>query len=113
MAKIDKFDLLDEIKENVLEALNYLSDEIISLDNIIVNEPSMKRLNYVIILLPLKKYFSIPLEELSNYVGSFICFKMKEISGYNTTKGFINLELSNDFMLDRFYCQCCTITHII
>jgi arginyl-tRNA synthetase len=58
-----------------------------------------------VVTFPLTKLSRKSPEQTGNEIGAFIADELKEISGFNVIKGFLNISLSDTYWLDVFYTE--------
>ncbi len=58
-----------------------------------------------VVTFPLTKLSRKSPEQTGNEIGAFIEAELKEISGFNVIKGFLNISLSDTYWLDVFYTE--------
>ncbi|HZX57172.1 MAG TPA: arginine--tRNA ligase [Mucilaginibacter sp.] len=58
-----------------------------------------------VVTFPLTKLSRKSPEQTGNEIGAFIETELKEISGFNVIKGFLNISLSDTYWLDVFYTE--------
>ncbi|MCB9000043.1 MAG: arginine--tRNA ligase [Bacteroidales bacterium] len=56
--------------------------------------------DFTLVVFPLLRITSKNPEQSANELGQYLQLHMKEVSGYNVIKGFLNLEISSSYWLD-------------
>ena len=56
-----------------------------------------------IVTFPITKISRKLPEQTSTEIGEFLKNEVKEISGFNVIKGFLNISLSDAYWIDKFY----------
>src|SRR6201996_9739012 len=58
-----------------------------------------------IVTFPITKISCKSPEQTGTEIGEFLKNEVKEIAGFNVIKGFLNVSLTDDFWLNRFYSE--------
>jgi len=58
-----------------------------------------------IVTFPFTKFSRKSPEQTGNDIGEFLKNEVKEISGFNVIKGFLNISLSNAYWIDKLYTE--------
>jgi arginyl-tRNA synthetase len=58
-----------------------------------------------IVTFPLTKFSRKSPEQTGTEIGEFLKNEVKEISGFNVIKGFLNISLTDDFWIDKLYTE--------
>ncbi len=96
-----KYDLY--IKEKVLEAILMLYQVKPNVDHVQVQHTRKEyKGDYTIVAFPLLKYSKKSPEQTAEEIGKFLHAHIIDVAGYNVIKGFLNLELKNDYWLSEF-----------
>ena len=103
MSFIKEKSIEEKLRENIILSLDFVWDY--KIDPSLIKIETTKY-GKAIILYPLIKLLKLPLEEFGNILGDCILFYTPEVSKYELVKGFLNLELSDDYLISRlFYIQ--------
>ncbi len=96
-----KYDLF--IKEKVLEAIVTLYQVKPNVDHVQVQHTRKEHKgDYTIVAFPIVKYSKKSPEQTAEEIGSFLQKHIVDIGGYNVIKGFLNLELKQDYWISEF-----------
>lgn len=92
-----------KIKEGVVGALNELYNVALEPESIALNE-TLKDFagDTTVVIFPLVKYSKKKPEETGQEIGKYLKENLSIVADFNVVKGFLNLELSNDFWLNYF-----------
>jgi arginyl-tRNA synthetase len=94
------------ITEAVIEAVKTLYQADITPADIPLQETRKDFEGQVtVVTFPLTKLSRKSPEQTGNEIGAFIEAELKEISGFNVIKGFLNISLSDTYWLDVFYTE--------
>lgn len=58
--------------------------------------------DYTFVTFPFLRMSGKNPEETAREIGAFLCSEIEQLENYNVVKGFLNLELSEQYWLDRF-----------
>lgn len=96
-----RFDLI--IKEKALEAINNLYGVKIDV-NLLQVQNTRKEFNgdYTIVTFPLLKYSKKTPEQTAEDLGRFLIEHIKEVIDFNIIKGFLNLDLGQNYWINEF-----------
>ncbi len=96
-------DIKKAIKEKLHEAIEDIFDLKVDVSQIIIQKTKKEFSgDFTIVVFPLTKLLKKSPEELGELIGEALLKSVKEIKSYNVIKGFLNIELNNDFWLDFF-----------
>jgi arginyl-tRNA synthetase len=94
-------EILDTIKKAVSDFLLTKYQQEISADNILINTTSKEFIgDYTIVVFPFTKITRKKPEEIGEELGKQLLEKIVLIKGYNVIKGFLNLELNEQYWLE-------------
>ncbi|MCF6243370.1 MAG: arginine--tRNA ligase, partial [Bacteroidales bacterium] len=91
------------LKEKILEGLTQLYSQEIG-ENLIQIQNTRKDFSgdYTIVTFPLLRYSKKSPEQTGEDLGNYLTKNINEIKAFNVIKGFLNLELSQNFWLNKF-----------
>jgi arginyl-tRNA synthetase len=95
---------MDFIIEAAVKAVKALYQ--IDLDAADINlQPTRKEFEgqVTIVTFPITKISRKPPEQTGIEIGEFLKSEVKEVSGFNVIKGFLNISLSDAYWMDKFY----------
>ncbi|MCF8309752.1 MAG: arginine--tRNA ligase [Bacteroidales bacterium] len=83
------------------ELIKELYDEEPATDKIIIQKTRNEfKGDFTIVTFPIARFSKKSPEQTANELGEKLAERLEAIAGFNVIKGFLNLELSNDFWLD-------------
>lgn len=93
----------NEIKEGVVAALQNLYNVALTEQDISLNE-TLKEFagDTTVVVFPLVRHSKKKLEETGQEIGAYLKENLALVADFNVVKGFLNIELSNDFWLSYF-----------
>jgi len=100
MSFIEEKSIEEKLRENIVLSLDFVWDY--KIDPSLIKIETTKY-GKAIILYPLVKLLKLPLEEFGTILGDCILFYTPEISKYELVKGFLNLELSDNYLISRLF----------
>ncbi len=96
------------IIESTLKAVKELYQTDITADAISLQETRKEFEGQVtIVTFPFTKFSRKSPEQTGNEIGEYLKNELTEVAGFNVIKGFLNISLSDDYWLNKFY------THIL
>lgn len=102
---IEEKDITEKLRESIVLSLDFVWDHKID-PSLIKIERTKGDWDIAVILYPLAKLLKMPLDDFSYILGDCILFYMPEISKYEIIKGFLNLKISDAYLISRlFYVQ--------
>lgn len=96
----------------------YLKERIIeAIINVYESKPDLKQVqiqhtrkdftgDYTLVTFPLLRYSKKSPEQTAEELGKYLTKKIDELSGYNVIKGFLNLELNQQYWIDKLNNAC-------
>lgn len=90
----------DRLAEGILKAIKEIYNR--EIDNSLIQVQKTKREykgDFTVVVFPLLKYTGQAPEVTANKLGQFLVQSLDEISGFNVIKGFLNLEISQEFWI--------------
>lgn len=92
-----------QIKEGVVQAIKELYNVELQSENISLNE-TLKEFagDTTVVVFPLVRHSKKKPEETGQEIGAYLKENVDIVADFNVVKGFLNLELSNDFWLNYF-----------
>ncbi|MBV6429562.1 MAG: Arginine--tRNA ligase [Haliscomenobacter sp.] len=93
--------LISLIQSGVMEVVNELYGVSLAPDDLTIS-PTRKEFtgDYTLVVFPFTRFVKKKPEDIGNELGSALLGKVAYLQGYNVIKGFLNLELSDQFWKD-------------
>src|SRR5580704_2802462 len=97
---------MDFIIEAALKAIKHLYNTELSSGDISLQETRKEFEGQVtIVTFPFTKFSKKSPEQTGNEIGAYLQNELKEVSGFNVIKGFLNISLSDDYWLNKLYTE--------
>ena len=91
------------LKEKIRETLKVLYNSDVPEDLIQIQETRKDfRGDFTLVVFPLLRYSKNTPEKTGENIGSHIASTFPAVSGFNVVKGFLNLEISDEWWMDYF-----------
>lgn len=93
---------LSPIIDGLHKAIKELFDHEIDSSKVLVN-PTKKEFegDYTIVLFPYARFFKMAPDQAGSKIGDYLQEHLAEVKGYNVIKGFLNLELSDQYWVKQ------------
>jgi hypothetical protein len=105
MSFIEEKSIDEKLRENIVLSIDIVWDYKID-PSLIKIEKTKGDWDIAVILYPLVKLLKLPLDEFGPILGDCILFYMPEIYKYEIVKGFLNLKISDTYLISKlFYIQ--------
>jgi len=102
---VEEKDIEEKLRESIVLSLDFVWDYKID-PSLIKIERTKGDWGIAVILYPLVKLLKLPLDEFGTILGDCILFYMPEIYKYELVKGFLNLKISDTYLISQlFYVQ--------
>jgi arginyl-tRNA synthetase len=91
------------LKEKIKEAIKFLYNSDIS-DELATVSDTRKDFkgDFTLVVFPLLKYSKETPKKTATAIGEYLTINFKDVGGFNVIKGFLNLEISNNYWLENF-----------
>lgn len=91
------------IQNNVAQAIKQLFNEDINVGNIALQETSKDFVGDItVVVFPYVRFAKKTPEQTGEMLGNFLLEKVAEIKSFNVIKGFLNLEIADNYWIDFF-----------
>jgi arginyl-tRNA synthetase len=95
---------MDFIIEATLKAVKHLYNTDIATADISLQETRKEFEGQVtVVTFPFTKFSKKSPEQTGNEIGAYLQNELKEISGFNVIKGFLNISLTDDYWVNKLY----------
>ena len=103
MSFIEEKDIVENVRESVVLAIDFVWSYKID-PSLIKIERLKGDWHITVILYPIAKLLKLPLEDIGSILGgSMLYYLSKEISEYDVVKGFLNLKMTDDYLISRMF----------
>jgi len=97
---------MDFIIEATLKAVKHLYNIDIPFGDVNLQETRKEFEGQVtIVTFPLTKFSKKSPEQTGNEIGAYLQNELKQVSGFNVIKGFLNISLADDYWLNKLYTE--------
>ena len=91
------------LRENIKEAIKALYNSEVSDELAAVSDTKKDfKGDFTLVVFPLLKYSKETPEKTATAIGEYLTNNLKIVSGFNVLKGFLNVEISNNYWLENF-----------
>ena len=100
------FCIMDFITKATLKAVKHLYNTDVSAGDINLQETRKEFEGQVtIVTFPFTKFSKKSPEQTGNEIGAYLQNELKEVSGFNVIKGFLNISLADGYWLNKLYTE--------
>ncbi len=104
---MSNFSIEQQLKEATVQAVQDLFDKTVNTDQVIVNDTRKEFAgDLTVVVFPFVKFARRSPQQTGDTIGAYLQEKFDFITGFNTIKGFLNLNIADSYWLQVFNAMC-------